>query len=99
MGTIVRCLECDTVYRAAVVTGAEHSKLYQNEAMMETPSYLANKMALDPNVEPMPTFARGLRRLGELTYARSPPRCWLFLRGIYGYCAIGRMEDLWRRTK
>ena len=71
MGTIVRCLECDTVYRAAVVTGAEHSKLYQNEAMMETPFYLANKMALDPNVEPMPTFARGLRRLGEL---RTPGR-------------------------
>ena len=33
MGTIVRCLECDTVYRKAVVTGAEHSKLYQNEAI------------------------------------------------------------------
>ena len=71
MGTIVRCLECDTVYRAAVVTGAEHRKLYQNEAMLETPFYLANKMALDPKVEPMPTFARGLRRLGEL---RTPGR-------------------------
>lgn len=71
MGTIVRCLECDTVYRAAVVTGDEHRQLYQNEAMMETPFYLANKMALDPKVEPMPTFARELRRLGEL---RTPGR-------------------------
>ena len=50
--------------------------------MMETPFYLANKMALDPKVEPMPTFARGLRRLGELRTARSPSRRWLFLRGI-----------------
>jgi 2-polyprenyl-3-methyl-5-hydroxy-6-metoxy-1,4-benzoquinol methylase len=66
VGTIVRCLECDTVYRAKVVTGLEHSKLYQNEAMMETPFYLANKMAVDPKVEPMRTFARGLRRLEEI---------------------------------
>lgn len=70
-GVIVRCLECDTVYRAAVVRGDEHSRLYQSEAMMETPFYLANKMAVDPKVEPMPTFSRGLRRLKEL---RTPGR-------------------------
>lgn len=70
-GMIVRCLECDTVYRSAVITGDEYGKLYQNEATMETPFYLANKMALDPTVEPMPTFARGLKRLGEL---RAPGR-------------------------
>lgn len=66
IGMIVRCLECDTVYRAAVVRGDEHSRLYQSEAMMETPFYMANKMAVDPKVEPMPTFARGLKRLKEL---------------------------------
>ena len=71
MGMIVQCLECDTVYRAAIITGEEHSELYQSEAMMETPFYLANKMAVDPKVEPMPTFARGLGRLGEL---RTPGR-------------------------
>jgi 2-polyprenyl-3-methyl-5-hydroxy-6-metoxy-1,4-benzoquinol methylase len=71
IGVIVRCLECDTVYRAAVVRGDEHSRLYQSEAMMETPFYMANKMAVDPKVEPMPTFARGLRRLKEL---RTPGR-------------------------
>jgi 2-polyprenyl-3-methyl-5-hydroxy-6-metoxy-1,4-benzoquinol methylase len=70
-GTIVRCLECDTVYRAAVVTGEKYNKLYQSEAMMETPFYLANKMAADPKVEPMPTFARGLKQLREL---RTPGR-------------------------
>lgn len=71
VGTIVRCLECDTVYRAAVVTGEKYNKLYQSEAMMETPFYLANKLAADPKVEPMPTFARGLRQLREL---RTPGR-------------------------
>lgn len=70
-GTIVRCLECDTVYRAAVITGAEYGQLYQSEATMQTPFYLANKLAVDPKVEPMPTFARGLRRIGEL---RAPGR-------------------------
>jgi len=39
--------------------------------MMETPFYLANKMAVDPKVEPMPTFARGLTRLSKL---RTPGR-------------------------
>jgi 2-polyprenyl-3-methyl-5-hydroxy-6-metoxy-1,4-benzoquinol methylase len=71
IGTIVRCVECETVYRAVVVTGDEYRKLYQSEAMMETPFYLANKIATDPKAEPMPTFARGLRRLGEL---RTPGR-------------------------
>lgn len=70
-GTIVRCLECDTVYRAAVITGAEYGQLYQSEATMQTPFYLANKLAVDPKIEPMPTFARGLRRIGEL---RAPGR-------------------------
>lgn len=70
-GMIVRCLECDTVYRASVITGDEYGKLYQNEATMETPFYLANKMAVDLTVEPMPTFARGLKRLREL---RTPGR-------------------------
>lgn len=70
-GTIVRCLECDTVYRAAVITGAEYGQLYQSEATMQTPFYLANKLAVDPKVEPMPTFARGLRRIREL---RAPGR-------------------------
>jgi 2-polyprenyl-3-methyl-5-hydroxy-6-metoxy-1,4-benzoquinol methylase len=70
-GLIVRCLECDTVYRAAVITGDQYARLYQSEATMQTPFYLANKMAADPTVEPMPTFARGLKRLGEL---RSPGR-------------------------
>jgi 2-polyprenyl-3-methyl-5-hydroxy-6-metoxy-1,4-benzoquinol methylase len=65
-GRIVRCLECDTVYRAAVITGEEYDRLYQSEATMETPFYLANKMAMDPKIEPMPTFARGLKRLEEL---------------------------------
>src|SRR5437762_6667548 len=65
-GRIVRCAECQTVYRASVVTGVEYNKLYQNEATMETPFYLAYKTASDPNIEPMPTFARGLKRIGEL---------------------------------
>lgn len=65
-GRIVRCLECNTVYRAAVITGDEYDRLYQNESTMETPFYLANKMAIDPKVEPMPTFARGLGRLEKL---------------------------------
>ncbi len=65
-GAIVRCLDCQTVYRAAVVAGAEYNRLYQNRATMETPFYLANKMAADPNSEPMPTFARGLKRLAQL---------------------------------
>lgn len=70
-GTIVRCLECDTVYRAAVITGDEYARLYQSEATMQTPFYMANKLAVDPKIEPMPTFARGLKRLGEL---RAPGR-------------------------
>jgi 2-polyprenyl-3-methyl-5-hydroxy-6-metoxy-1,4-benzoquinol methylase len=70
-GAIVRCLECDTVYRAAVITGDEYGKLYQSDATMESPFYLANKLAADPRIEPMPTFARGLKRLGEL---RTPGR-------------------------
>jgi 2-polyprenyl-3-methyl-5-hydroxy-6-metoxy-1,4-benzoquinol methylase len=65
-GTIVRCLDCQTVYRATVVTGADYNRLYQNQATMETPFYLANKMAADPNIEPMPTFARGLKRIAQL---------------------------------
>lgn len=65
-GKIVRCLECGTVYRASVITGEEYGRLYQSESTMETPFYLANKMAADPTVEPMPTFARGLRQLAEL---------------------------------
>jgi 2-polyprenyl-3-methyl-5-hydroxy-6-metoxy-1,4-benzoquinol methylase len=63
---IVRCLECDTVYRAAVITGEEYGRLYQSESTMATPFYLSNKMAIDPKIEPMPTFARGLRRLDDL---------------------------------
>ena len=65
-GVIVRCLDCQTVYRAAVVTGDEYNRLYQNQATMETPFYLANKLAADPNIEPMPTFARGLKQLARL---------------------------------
>ena len=65
-GTIVRCLDCQTVYRAAVVTGIDYNRLYQDQATMETPFYLAKKMAADPNIEPLPTFARGLKRLAQL---------------------------------
>jgi hypothetical protein len=36
--------------------------------MMEALSYLANKLALHPNVEPIPTFARGLG--GSVNYVR-----------------------------
>jgi SAM-dependent methyltransferase len=49
-----------------VVTGEEYTALYQNAATMETPFYLANKTALDPNVEPLPTYRRGLDRLEAL---------------------------------
>jgi 2-polyprenyl-3-methyl-5-hydroxy-6-metoxy-1,4-benzoquinol methylase len=33
---------------------------------METPFYLTNKMAADPNIEPLPTFTRGLKQLAQL---------------------------------
>lgn len=65
-GRIVRCCECETVYRAKVITGDDYGRLYQSEATMETPFYMANKMAGDPKIEPMPTFARGLTRLEKL---------------------------------
>jgi 2-polyprenyl-3-methyl-5-hydroxy-6-metoxy-1,4-benzoquinol methylase len=65
-GAIVRCAECSTVYRASVVTGDQYQALYQNEATMETPFYLSNKSAADPDTEPMPTYRRGLERLEQL---------------------------------
>src|ERR1700733_14325633 len=65
-GSIVRCGDCDTVYRSSVVTGSDYVELYQNQATMETPFYIANKLASDPQVEPMPTFARGLAGLNQL---------------------------------
>jgi 2-polyprenyl-3-methyl-5-hydroxy-6-metoxy-1,4-benzoquinol methylase len=65
-GSIIRCDACGTVYRGSVVTGEEYDALYQNDSTMETPFYLANKMASDPDVEPMPTYRRGLRRLEKL---------------------------------
>jgi 2-polyprenyl-3-methyl-5-hydroxy-6-metoxy-1,4-benzoquinol methylase len=66
-GSIVRCGDCDTVYRSSVVTGSDYVELYQNQATMETPFYIANKLASDPHVEPMPTFARGLAGLNQLS--------------------------------
>ena len=65
-GSIVRCANCGTVYRASVVTGEEHHALYQNAATMETPFYLSNKDAANPEAEPMPTYRRGLDRLEQL---------------------------------
>lgn len=65
-GSINRCVACRTVYRGSVVTGEEYDALYQNPHTMETPFYLANKAASDPDVEPMPTYRRGLDRIEEL---------------------------------
>jgi 2-polyprenyl-3-methyl-5-hydroxy-6-metoxy-1,4-benzoquinol methylase len=65
-GSIVRCADCGTVYRSSVVTGEEYDSLYQDAATMETPFYLANRTAADPDVEPMPTYRRGLDRLEQL---------------------------------
>ncbi|MGI8906732.1 MAG: class I SAM-dependent methyltransferase [Candidatus Sumerlaeaceae bacterium] len=65
-GAIVRCLDCGVVYRQSVITGDDYERLYQNDATMETPFYLTNKLASDPNKEPMPTYARGLAKLNEL---------------------------------
>jgi len=65
-GSIIRCSACGTVYRGIVVTGDQYDALYQNAATMETPFYRANKMASDPDVEPLPTYRRGLRRLEGL---------------------------------
>jgi 2-polyprenyl-3-methyl-5-hydroxy-6-metoxy-1,4-benzoquinol methylase len=93
-GVIVRCLECDTVYRAAVITGGEYGKLYQSDATMESPFYLANKLAADPKVEPMPTFARGLRRIGEL---RRPGRL-LDLGSSYGAFMVLAEKTGWNTS-
>jgi SAM-dependent methyltransferase len=62
----MHCLHCDVVFRADLVTGDRYYGLYQNDATMESPFYLANKLASDPRLEPMPTFARGLARLAKL---------------------------------
>jgi SAM-dependent methyltransferase len=88
-GSIVRCANCGTVYRASVVTGAEHHALYQNATTMETPFYLSNKDAADPDAEPMPTYRRGLDRLEQLV----TPRRLLDVGCSYGaflQLAIGR---------
>jgi 2-polyprenyl-3-methyl-5-hydroxy-6-metoxy-1,4-benzoquinol methylase len=59
-------MDCGVVYRQSVVTGEAYEALYQNNETMETPFYLTNKLASDPNKEPMPTYARGLTRLNQL---------------------------------
>lgn len=90
-GMIVRCLECDTVYRAAVITGDEYGKLYQSDATMESPFYLANKLAADPEIEPMPTFTRGLKRLVEL----GPPGRLLDVGCSYGAFMVLAQRTGW----
>lgn len=68
-GAIDRCRDCETVYRANLVTGRWHRELYQDPATMHSPFYLANKLASDPRSEPIPTYRKGLRRLAELAPA------------------------------
>lgn len=65
-GNIVRCLGCQTVFRSNLVVGADHYALYQNKELMETPFYITNKLASDPNQEPLRTYARGLTKLHQL---------------------------------
>ncbi len=65
-GAIDRCRDCETVYRANLVTGRWHRELYQDPATMHSPFYLANKLASDPRSEPIPTYRKGLRRLAGL---------------------------------
>src|ERR1043166_6315699 len=58
---------------------------------METPFYLANKMAADPNIEPMPTFARGLKRLAQLR----PPGRLLDVGCSYGAFMVMAQKAGW----
>lgn len=64
-GTILKCLNCQTVRRADLIAGAALNSLYQNEELMETAFYRSNKLADDPDLEPLPTYSWGLKKLAN----------------------------------
>lgn len=93
-GKIVKCAACGTVQRAEVITGEAYDSLYQNDATMETPFYLTNKLASDPNVEPMPTYRRGLTKLNQLVR----PGKLLDVGCSYGAFMVAAQEQGWAAT-